>query len=149
MATERLTDFLRRHQRDNTSKSMDLGKTKAEWLAAINDLLDQISTWLKPAADEGLLKLARGEIVVREEALGVYQAPVLQIQSGVRVVSVEPIARVVFGGTGRIDMGHGPKSRVLIRTRQNKWMLSTPDPKDKGRELTEETLSEALQFLLS
>jgi hypothetical protein len=186
MATPKLSDFLRQQQEEGSEGSTHARLLKQEWLSALSDLFKDISSWLEPQIKEKLLTISRGEITVREDPLGTYKAPTMEIHANIqgrsRVVPVQPIARMIFGGAGRVDLGQGPKSRVLVRTAGNhspkmvenvadrpvgrkpmsggprrvgipskdlKWMISTPDPKDEGVLLTEDTLSDALQFLFS
>jgi hypothetical protein len=150
MATKDLENFLREIQNGH-SRAVDVEGTKREWLGGIEKLYAQIEQWLDPLRRQGLVKVARTDFTIREETLGTYSAPGLEIEAGGRKISVEPIARVVFGGSGRVDMGHGPLSRVLIRAPKEtgEWIISARSPSDGGRELNEDTFSEALQSLLA
>jgi hypothetical protein len=150
MATKDLEQFLRQIQAGR-APSLDVEGAKVEWIDGIKKLYKRISGWLEPLRKQGLVTVTPTELTIREESLGVYSAPGLEIAAGGRKVVLEPIARVVFGGSGRVDMGHGPHSRVLIRelTETEKWIVSARSPNDGGRELTEETFSDALQALLS
>jgi hypothetical protein len=167
MSTPKLTEFLRQQRDEHESSAEDLQPLKAEWISAVNDLLADITSWLEPQEKEGLLQVVRLEdVALQEDRLGIYRAPALEIRVGARAISVLPIARLIFGGAGRVDLAYGPRIRILLRTDPTakivyspddgprkrgplKWMISSTDPRDRGTELTEESLSEAIQFLLS
>jgi len=150
MATKDLEKFLRQIQ-SGKGRGFDVEESKREWLRAIDSLLERISGWLEPVAQKGLVKLHRNKVTISEDSLGVYEAPCLEIEAVGRRVVLEPVARVVFGGAGRIDMGHGRLARVLIRepNENNRWLISSAYTKGEGAVLTDETFTEALQSLLS
>jgi hypothetical protein len=150
MATKDLEQFLREIQ-SGRSTSPDLEAVKSEWLNGLSALYAQISAWLEPLQKEGLVKVTQKQMTIREESLGVYEAPALEVEAGGRKVFLEPIARMVFGGSGRVDMGHGPLSRVLIREPKETghWVISAGSPSDGVQELSEKTFSDALKHLLS
>jgi hypothetical protein len=144
MGAAQLTEFLRRQ------RSVPPSDVKDEWTKALTGLFDQMRAWLKPAQDEKLLNVEAPMMTINEPSLGTYDAISLRILAGARVVDVQPVARVVFGGSGRVDMGSGPRMRVIMRTPdKSQWLVSTSDPKDEGELLTEETFTEALQYLLA
>ncbi|HEX3905444.1 MAG TPA: hypothetical protein VH853_21655 [Polyangia bacterium] len=167
MSSPKLTEFLRQHRDDQQSSAEVQRLLKEEWVRAVNDLLNDVTNWLKPQEAEGLLKVTRVEdVTLQEDRLGIYKVPALEIQVGARAISVLPIARLIFGGAGRVDLAYGPRVKILLRTDPTAkvvhspddgprkagpltWMISGTDPRDRGTELTEESLSDAIQFLLS
>jgi hypothetical protein len=143
MSAAKLKEFLLRQQ------AVAPSELRNEWTSALVVLFDQMRAWLKPAQDEKLLDVERRLITINEPSLGTYEAFSLLIRAGGREVDVQPVARVVFGGSGRVDMGSGPRMHVIMRTPdKGQWLISTSDPKDEGQPLTEETFTAALQYLL-
>lgn len=120
-----------------------------EWIRAVHDLIEMVQGWLRVEREGGLLDLVPKEVVVDEERLGSYRLPALDIKAAGRVVALEPIARIIIGGLGRVDLVCGPKRLLLVRNAQKQWFISSHEPRDNGHELNEHTFSEALKLMLS
>lgn len=89
-------------------------KILEEWLEALGKLYDQLEQWLRPAQAEGL-KIRRYQKEISEYELGTYQAPALEICFGLSKVRIEPVARFIVGGAGRVDIDSSRGIFKLIR----------------------------------
>jgi hypothetical protein len=142
---DKLTEFLRARKGPPPNHEQ-----RDEWLGAIENLYDQIKAWLREAIAEGLVDYKVGDTSITEGTLGTYDAPVLQLFFGERMVSVRPIGRFVFAAKGRIDMLLGPNKAMMVRDIDGTWKIN---PVGSTREqllpLTEDTFSEAVEALLS
>ena len=144
MSVETLVDFLRRRRDPDASSDL-----RDEWTAAIDALLGQMCDWLKPALDEGLLDVEISKVTIGEPALGTYDASVLRIRTSWQDVFVQPVSRVVLGGSGRLDVGSGPRRMVVTRCPdKSRWVVSSTNPSDDGQPLTEESFTTTLRHLL-
>src|SRR5437588_12250590 len=86
---------------------------REEWVDAVCRLVDDVEGW---AAEKGW-KTRRVEREINEQAIGRYTVPGLEIDvPEYREGAVlQPIARVVSGGAGRVDLSAWPTMwRVLL-----------------------------------
>lgn len=141
-------------------------RKKEEWLQDLNDVIDQIYTWLKQAQARGVLDLQRHTLSVHEQDIGTYDAPALKIKlkrgapreiriepKGMSVVAAIPApGRRVQGARGRVDFICGPARAMLLRSPERKWYFVESDrPFSTGEEVlavSESALAEVLSELL-
>jgi len=120
-----LAEFFRKKKESVAQLELNNNKEEMlqEWLDALQKLFDQFRRWLEPAVNEGLVvKLYHKEIA--EEDLGTYQAPALEVSFGLRRVRIEPIARLIIGGAGRVDVDSWRGIFKFIRSvPQGEWYL--------------------------
>src|SRR6266511_3831152 len=90
-----------------------------EWLRVVEGLGHQVRGW----AEKKGWTVTEEPREVNEERLGVYRAPVLQIDTPHGQVILEPIARDVAGAEGRVDLYAWPTHfRVkLLRKADGIW----------------------------
>lgn len=81
-----------------------------EWRNSLSELFDLFEGW---AQHKGY-QCERSTTEIVEHQLGTYEAPVLTIQRGKARFVVEPIARMIIGGTGRVDFYSYPSLAKLI-----------------------------------
>jgi hypothetical protein len=133
-----------------------------EWISAIQRLLDQMIDWLRAADKEHLLEIEEKNHRLRENEVGVYDAPGLAIRLDAREVKVVPAARMVVGpdltngivrivrAFGRVDMTDGARKYLVFRTQVDpteEWTIV----EDEGftfKKFTRESFEEAMQGLL-
>jgi|SRR5579884_313616 len=108
-----------------------------EWLDAINRLFADVAGW----AQEQNWTVASSTTEISEESLGKYTAPVLTIDAQNGRLVLEPIARIVIGGKGRIDLYAWPtlyRVMLLRRSKDTVWVVRTDSglawPNPWGRE---------------
>ncbi len=94
------------------SESVDWDKRKAKWLASLRQLIDQLRQWLMDAGvpAEQIIETRHS---ISEETLGFYEAPGLEVKIGRLLVTFVPVASVIIGGVGRIDVT-GPRGEVKL-----------------------------------
>jgi hypothetical protein len=149
MAGQSLSEFLRQQKDQQQQSNMSAAEVRAEWVEAVRNLVELVQAWLRLERADGLLDLAVTQAQVDEERLGSYEVPVLEITAAGKVVTMQPVARIIIGGLGRVDLVCGPKRRLLVRNAEKLWFVSSREPRDKGQELNEGTFKETMKLLLS
>ncbi len=126
-----LAEFFRKKKESVVQLESDKERLLNEWREALAKLYDQLEQWLKPAQAEGL-QIKSYEKEISEYELGTYHAPAREISFGLRTVRLEPVARFIVGGAGRVDI-YSPRGIFkLIR-----------DPDTRGWFLVRKTLADA------
>ena len=100
-------------------------QTVQEWLDTLGGLFADVSTWIGEQPGWSVQSSTK-EIV--EEALGSYSAPVLTINADNGRLILEPIARIVFGGTGSVELYAWPtlyRVRLLRKANIDGWLILT------------------------
>jgi hypothetical protein len=92
-----------------------------EWLQVVEALARSVRDW----AEKKGWAVTEEQREINEEQLGIYQAPVLQIDTPHGQVILEPIARDVAGAEGRVDLYAWPTLfRVkLLRKPDGNWII--------------------------
>lgn len=136
-------EFLK--QKVEGSDWKDRKRLRAEWLGALNRLLDQIRDWLRESDPDGVLECVNYEVQRVEERLGVYDAPALKIRLNTEYAEVLPIGRFTpqpfaFGQwlldrytdlhftNGRVDITNGERRHLLLRgdAGEGQWCALIP-----------------------
>lgn len=98
-----------------------------EWQSAVDDLLRDVRTWVEERhGPDWRIDISFSD--VEEEALGRYQIPVMEINTTEGRLVLEPVARWVIGGMGRIDMYAWPslfRVMLLRRSVSAEWVIRT------------------------
>jgi hypothetical protein len=83
---------------------------KQELLEELENLYKDVITWVNA---RGLLT-SRSRIVLREEEVGEYEAPVLQVIDGDHIIaSLRPVGASIIGANGRVDLEGKVVSEIL------------------------------------
>ena len=117
---------------------------RRRWLDAVDQLAGQVEAW----ANERRWAVRRDRKQVHESRLGDYAVPVLTLLAPSGQIQLDPVARYVAGGDGRVDLLAWPalQRMMLIRT-GGAWVLKTDSgvPWPEGwNQQTFERLVEAL-----
>lgn len=97
------------------SASVDQRKN---WVALLGELADQVESW----ATSMNWPVARQEKLIEERAIGSYAADVVHIKTPQGILIVEPVAREIMRGDGRVDMYAFPTLRRVVIVREgDKW----------------------------
>lgn len=175
MTKQSFKDFVTEKTAEASQKAMDWAQVKAEWIKKVGDLEDSMTLWLGSYKDS--VQTGREGIEISEEMIGSYQAPLLVIAIGNNVVRIEPVARFIFGGAGRVDIkgpkgiarlvlapkdSDGPRGQVEGRSSGQAsrlgtreaisewvWKLASPPPAIKYADLTEESFLDALMAVVN
>jgi hypothetical protein len=119
-------------------------KDVESWLALINDLTREVESW---AADRHWA-VHREEKTVRESRLGEYVVPVLSVLAPAGRVQLDPVARYVAGGDGRIDLLAWPSlSRMLLIRTGGRWVLKTDSGVEWPEGWNQQTFARLVELL--
>jgi len=108
----------------SVSTSLDPSEERQRWVQTVRSFCDQVTQW---SAAQGW-PVATSELELTEETLGTYSVPELNIQTQHGAVVVEPVARVVMGAVGRIDLFAYPtlfRVMLLRSTQDGRWLIRT------------------------
>jgi hypothetical protein len=87
-------------------KPAEAARIRDEWLSAVDALRQQVRGW----AEQQGWKVTQTESVVDEEELGTYKVPVLEIDAPEGQLILRPVARLVLGAVGRVDLSVWPRA---------------------------------------
>ena len=122
--------FLLDKKTEEEKSNIDWAAKRSEWLSDLRTLTAQVKDWLAPAVQKGLLRVQDDEVQIEEQYLGSYAAPSLVISGpGASRVKLVPIARLIVGAQGRVDLISGSEKFVLVRTKPREWGASVPQAK--------------------
>jgi hypothetical protein len=149
-------------QAERKSDVADRQERIKQWIESVTALFSQIETWLDEDGANTVLRTQQNVLRKREEGLGMYEVPQLNILLFDRLVEIVPAARNVGGGLGtrsnpgfrpegRVDMTNGAEKYMLyhVGTSTGKKWVVVDDAKYTIRDLDKETFEAALQDLLS
>jgi hypothetical protein len=129
-----------------TEQILDPETLRAEWLAAANSLLADISAW----AAEQEWQVETGEQTLQEKPLGEYETLCLTIHAPAGDLVVEPVARCVPGAEGRVDLYAWPSHhRVRLLRRAGRWVVRTDSGIDWPHPWSRDTFLELATALIS
>lgn len=105
-----------------TEVKIDWEVKKAEWVKAVEGLAGDVMKWAKARKWE----VASLQKELHEEFLGTYWAPTLRIQTENGTLMLDPVARNIVGGEGRVDLLAFPSfNRFLLLRQKDRWVLFT------------------------
>jgi hypothetical protein len=155
--TTTFSDFLRERAARYESQQGDARDVLEEWRAAVDRLFTQLCGWLKEADPTGIIAVERGQEKVREQGLGHYEVPRLDLRAFGKWVGLIPKARRTVGtahppqkkvperADGRVDITDELRRYVLYRfleDGQDVWVI---DDLHSGQQpLTREAFEKAL-----
>jgi hypothetical protein len=132
----------------------------AQWLNDIDRLYEFVKTQLSellPEEKENIRKIAPTKVTRSEELLGDYETHELNVPLRGRTIVFSPVARIVFGSSGRVDMflrGHIDEPYKLLHDQTVTpavWRIvkgTRTEALPSLDALTKETLEKALEELL-
>ncbi len=142
-----LAEFFRKKKGAVAQLESEGAKMLQDWLEVLGKLNKQLIEWLGAATHEGLaIKPYSKEIA--EERLGTYQAPALEVTFGGIKMRVEPVARFVVGGYGRVDIDSRRGIFKLILDDKGAWLLVRRSLAD-AEPLTESSFSKLVQEIFA
>ena len=142
---------LLKRQKEEASEEEEVNweEVLSEWITDVGAIMTQIREWLSDLAEQGLLSISLQEIERSEERLGTYVVPSLRIKfPRDDLVEVSPVARVVFGSQGRIDVTYGGAYFMLFLTKDRAWVLVERLSPISTIPLTDEVFLTALRDLV-
>lgn len=170
MALKDTIDALRKRQDEAARAEQNKPALIKEWQAAVHELLTWMHKELASYERDGSMVVEILGRQLNEDYLGSYSTEAMAIKIGPIIVNVEPIARMIVGGLGRVDMhrqGRAADSQRIMflragRERQDEalpWNVRFPNFASPGQRiirgmqhriepLTKETFETALELLL-
>lgn len=169
--SDTLRQFRERQERDEQI-AQDAPRWREEWQNAVRELLTRIRGYLAEYEEQRLLSFSETSISLNEEAIGKYDVPSLKIQAFRALLIVQPVASMVVGGLGRVDIHRqgrsGDQDRAILLRRKTgeeyRWDISMPASRNPlvgimqmtnvigtGRQyevLSKESLERAIDILL-
>jgi hypothetical protein len=159
------------HDQENREQQArdDRPKLIQEWKFAIDSLFGEVRTYLKEYETDGSLVFADDTLTITEDRLGNYLVPIMKIIAGPATIIFQPVARMIIGAFGRVDMHREGRANERYRVmflRMPKsandltlsWHLRMPaeasspldrlPPQERIVSLTKNTLEQAIDFLL-
>lgn len=104
---------------EEDEQQVDWAARREWWIKQVSDLFDHLIQLLEPVTHAGNISAERISIELSEEQLGQYKIDQLSFKIGHKKVVLKPVASVIFGGVGRIDLAAPRGSARLI--------LASPD----------------------
>ena len=111
----------------NKNMTTTLQRRKADtelqsWVALIKQLSHQVESWAK----ERKWPVTRDYKQIEESRLGTYKVPVLNILTPSGIIHLEPVARNIARGDGRVDLLSWPSlTRMMLIRVGNLWKIKT------------------------
>lgn len=141
-------EFLK-NKREEMRVHLDPQSVIRDWLAQQDALYAQIRYWLTQPEREGLIRIRDEQKEVQEEPLGRYEAPVLFLETDWETLRVEPVARIVNGAMGRIDMHTKNQRFILLQNAEQHWYYRREGATHSEGKLYELTFERLLKELLA
>lgn len=155
------TEFLREQAAKREQATAKRQEILSEWFDSLHRLYGQVREWLRSSDPDGILKLEDSRWEVREEGLGRYEAPRLDIKGLGRWVGLVPKGRYTVAtayppqssspqrAAGRVDITNEVQRHVLYRFTTDtgdEWVID--DQKTPPRPLTQREFESVLMSYL-
>jgi hypothetical protein len=169
MANTKFEEFVKAQKaRQQKSGPFDPVARLAEWKSKVEELYTNIRGFLKSHISSGDIIANFDTIEVAEQILGSYMIRRLSLKIGTQTVIFKPVAAMVIGSHGRVDLqgGAGSVKLVLVKKDANDrrmefatgapdtqdpfpaaelvWKIATPPPTMQLIELTQDSLMDAI-----
>ncbi len=143
------SEFLREKNELSETKAIHWKNEKSEWINTVQHFMDQVSGWVDDERQSGLIDVEKSKVSVTEEELGDYEAPALRMKAGNMVVHVTPVARLVVGATGRIDV-YGEYSKYIVLNHKDKgWVYRREGQGGAFKNFNKEAFLEMVMEIIS
>jgi hypothetical protein len=97
-------------------------KERENWIALVEQLVHEVEGW----AAERKWPVYREDKQIHESRLGAYTLPVLGVLAPAGHVQLEPVARYVARGDGRVDLLAWPSlNRMMLIRVGDRWVVKT------------------------
>lgn len=146
-----LKELLRQKKQESerAAAGVDWEARKAERIAAISALFDDIVRWIKPSADEMLVGISREPCELHDERMGTYQSEKLILEIGYERLEFLPVGERVAGASARVDASCGPYQLTMIHLPGQGWKFLMRGAVVTTIPVTEESFTDALKELLA
>jgi len=157
-----------------SARTMNREEKLAAWKRELDSLYKKMEEYLRGHIDSGQIKIERRPVQLTEDDLGSYEAEAPAILIGKDEVIAEPVAALLIGCSGRVDLSgpwgisrivllekSGPAMNVTISGTKNRketsirsplrgeiehrgWYLVTPPPAATATLLNEDSFRDAI-----
>lgn len=163
MRNEKFLALVKSHanllNRAREEQAVDWEKRKVWWISQVDKLMWEVRGWLKVLEDEGVLTVQMKKIQIVEQELGSYEVDAMTITIGYKSLVLKPVASVVVGGFGRVDI-EGPGGSVMLLLilpahlqtsdpmNEVKWFISSMRDRGGLRDFDEDNFQSVFSTLL-
>ncbi|MCC6465332.1 MAG: hypothetical protein IT463_08350 [Planctomycetes bacterium] len=150
-AKEQLIERLQKQKEAFKDSDAKWNEVRSQWIAELKSLFDKFDGWLKPLMEKGLIRVEESSQQIQESDLDPYDAPVRKLitPTGAKL-HIQPVARVVFEGQGRVDFLAGGRTAMLIKDPKRGWCFVLGSRTIRAfEELTEDSFFQYVMQLLS
>jgi len=154
-------DFLRDQAEKYQAEVRSGSATVDEWRAAIDRLFSELRAWLKQSDPQGIIEIEECQQEIREQGLGRYQVPRLDLRAFGKWIGIIPKARKTVGtanpsqksapqrAAGRVDITDELRRYVLYRLQDDGRDVWVIDDLESGQQpLNQEAFERALMSYL-
>ena len=143
MPVDTFDEFVRQHteQARQFAEALNPKERLGSWRSELDSLYEEMKGYLKDYTDSGKIRIETRSVQLTEAGLGSYEAPALAIMIGNDEVTVEPVAALLIGCSGRVDLSgpygisriallekSGPVEKVMIPGAGNQKEASSRSP---------------------
>jgi hypothetical protein len=144
---QNLADFLSKKQ--EPSDAIDWDERRNSYLAAVNDLYQQIETLLAEPIQQKTVKHQRRSKQLTENYIGTYSVDDLILVIGGEQVRFSPRGRNIVGAAGRVDVvGERGEAALIVRPDSTWGFVQTRQPTLQVVPLDESTLTDILKLVM-
>jgi hypothetical protein len=168
--TDRFKQFVQEQKKQAIADAEGLTpeEDKERWLENLRKLGEMVEDWLDEYAKNGDIKVQTEDILLSEEQVGTYEAPLIKINIGSQLVKLKPIGTFLIGAYGRVDM-EGPRGvcRLILAPVNSKgpsivfntatippaqpelvWKIATPPPTVKYIDLKKDSFLDEMMRVM-
>ena len=147
---QQLTDlFQRKQEQSKSGVNIDWDSRRNEYLAAVNNLYEQIDTILAEPLHKKMVTLQRREKQLTEDFIGTYSAKDLILTIGNEQVRLSPRGRNIVGAFGRVDvLGERGEAALVLQPDSTWGFVQTRQPTLRIVPFDESTFAEVLKIVM-
>jgi len=147
---QNLTDLFQKKQNQAAvAGGIDWDERRRKYVAAVEDLYQQIEKILAEPIAKQTVKLARRKKDLTENYIGTYAVDDLLLVIGDEQVRFSPRGRNIVGSSGRVDVQGERGEGILIVQADARWrFVQSRQPTLKVVDFNESSLAEVLQLVM-
>src|SRR5665213_1709998 len=123
MTTTNLSDFFRQKRAHAGAVDIDWDRRKADWIAAVQQLYEEIQLLLQGPISEGAVTVDRRPKSITEDFLGTYTVDELVLRVGDEFAVFSPKGRNIVGASGRVDFIGEMGEATLVLQPGPRWSV--------------------------
>lgn len=143
-----LFDFLRDKKAEFDQDQVDWDKVRVDWIRQIEEFMNEVKKWIVKTQKEGLIDVAEKEIEIKEENIGKYKVPSLELIIGAESIKINPVGRLIIGASGRVDISSYMNRFIVLYHSEKGWIYRNEGKQGNFKALTEENFIKILKELV-